>query len=69
MIAPAQCGSHPRGRKTYGHSLIIDPWGKIIAEGDDAPGIVMAEIDLSLVARARAQIPSLDHDRDFTGPE
>ncbi|MGY9004575.1 MAG: carbon-nitrogen hydrolase family protein [Alphaproteobacteria bacterium] len=68
VIAPAQCGSHPRGRKTYGHSLIIDPWGKIIAEGGDAPGIVMAEIDLSLVARARAQIPSLDHDRDFTGP-
>lgn len=68
VVAPAQCGSHPRGRETYGHSLIIDPWGKVIAEGDEAPGVIVADIDRTAVARARGQIPSLDHDRDFTGP-
>lgn len=65
VIAPAQCGSHKGGRETYGHSLIIDPWGKILAEGDTEPGIIMADLDLDAVAETRQKIPSLSHDRMF----
>ncbi len=68
VFAPAQCGTHPRGRQTYGHSLIVDPWGTVLADGGEAPGFVAADIDLAQVARVRAQIPSLAHDRAFTGP-
>ncbi len=68
VFAPAQCGTHPRGRKTFGHSLIIDPWGTILAEGGEEPGIIIAELDLGAPARIRAQVPSLTHDRDITGP-
>ncbi|MDX1976007.1 MAG: carbon-nitrogen hydrolase family protein [Rickettsiales bacterium] len=66
VIAPAQCGTHPGGRKTYGHSLVVDPWGEIIAErNDDTPGVLMAEIDLEKVAKVRAGLPSLGHDREY----
>ncbi|HEX9808946.1 MAG TPA: carbon-nitrogen hydrolase family protein [Alphaproteobacteria bacterium] len=68
VFAPAQCGTHPRGRRTFGHSLIVSPWGEVIAEADEAPGVIAAEIDLAEVARVRAQVPSLGHDREFTGP-
>lgn len=68
VFASAQCGTHPRGRQTYGHSLIIDPWGEVLADGGDAPGFICADIDLARVAQVRAQIPALKHDRDFTGP-
>jgi deaminated glutathione amidase len=68
IFAPAQCGTHPRGRQTFGHALIVNPWGEVIADGGDQPGYVCAEIDLEMVARVRAQLPSLSHDRDFTGP-
>jgi predicted amidohydrolase len=68
VIAPAQCGIHPRGRKTFGHSLIIDPWGTILAEAGEEPGVITAEIDLAASARIRQQVPSLTHDRDITGP-
>jgi len=68
VFAPAQCGTHPRGRKTFGHSLIIGPWGEILAEAGEEPGVITAEIDLAASARARAQVPALTHDRDFTGP-
>jgi predicted amidohydrolase len=68
VFAPAQCGTHPRGRQTYGHSLIINPWGEVLADGGDAPGFICADIDLARVAQVRAQIPALTHDRDFTGP-
>ena len=68
VFAPAQCGTHPRGRKTFGHSLIIGPWGEILAEADETPGVISAEIDLAASDRARAQVPALTHDRDFTGP-
>jgi predicted amidohydrolase len=68
IFAPAQCGTHPRGRQTYGHSLIVDPWGEVLADGGDAPGFICADIDLARVAQVRAQIPALTHDRDFTGP-
>jgi len=65
VFAAAQGGRHENGRETYGHSLIIDPWGRIIAEGGTEPGIVMAEIDLAEVAKARGRIPSLQHGRRF----
>ncbi len=64
VVAPAQAGMHPGGRETYGHTIIIDPWGEIIAEAkDDTPQVVMAEIDLAKVAQVRAQIPVLAHHR------
>ena len=65
VFAAAQGGKHENGRETYGHSLVVDPWGRIIAEGGTEPGIVMAEIDLAEVAKARARIPSLQHGRRF----
>ena len=66
VIAPAQCGRHADGRETYGRSLIISPWGEILAEGGTDPGLVMAEIDLDEVAKARKRIPSLQHDRNVS---
>lgn len=66
IIAPAQCGTHDGGRETYGHSMIIGPWGKVKAERiDDAPGFVMAKLDFLDVIKARRAIPSLEHDRTF----
>lgn len=62
VVAPAQCGTHPGGRETYGHSLIIDPWGEIIAEAPgDQPGVIMAAVDTARIAQVRAQIPVLQH--------
>jgi predicted amidohydrolase len=68
VIAPAQCGVHAEGRRTFGHSLVVDPWGEILADGGAEPGIVTADIDLGKVARVRAMIPSLQHDRMFEMP-
>jgi deaminated glutathione amidase len=68
VLAAGQTGAYEAKGKTlhnYGHSMVIDPWGRVIAEGDDAPGVVMAEIDPSLVGKARARIPSLQHGRRF----
>ena len=65
LFAAAQCGKHESKRETYGHSLIVDPWGRILAEGGVEPGVVMAEIDLGEVTAARARIPSLQHGRRF----
>ena len=65
VFAAAQGGKHENGRETYGHSLVIDPWGRIIAEGGIDPGIIMVEIDPAEVAKARARIPSLQHGRRF----
>lgn len=64
IIAPAQCGDHPGGRQTFGHSLIVDPWGRVLADGGEEPGFIIADIDLSKVAEARNKIPALSHDRD-----
>lgn len=67
VLAPAQVGTHEGDRKTYGHSLIIDPWGTILAEGDgENIGIVMAELDLNAVKTARKSIPALLHDREYS---
>jgi len=68
VMAPGQGGAHTNGRLTYGHSLIIGPWGEILAEGGEEPGIVAAEIDLAEIAAVRARLPALTHDRDFAGP-
>jgi predicted amidohydrolase len=65
MIAPAQGGLHANGRRTYGHSLIIGPWGEILAEGGTEPGVFAAEIDPQLSVDARGKVPSLEHDREF----
>jgi len=67
MISAAQGGHHEDGRDTYGHSLIVDPWGRVLADaGGNAPGVILAEIDLARVADARARIPALLHARPFT---
>jgi predicted amidohydrolase len=66
IIAPAQCGDHDDGRKTYGHSLIVAPWGEVLADGGTEPGIVTAELDFDAIDKARSMIPSLEHDRDVT---
>jgi len=68
VFAPAQCGEHAEGRKTYGHSLIVAPWGEVLADGGETPGFVIAEIDPARVAAARAMVPALTHDRRFAAP-
>jgi predicted amidohydrolase len=65
VFAAAQGGKHENGRETFGHSLIVDPWGRILAEGGIEPGVVMAEIDISEAAKVRARMPSLQHGRRF----
>ena len=69
VIAPAQCGSHVGGRQTFGHSLIVDPWGEVLADGGESPGVVIAEIEPARVRESRARVPALTHDRAFSGPE
>jgi deaminated glutathione amidase len=68
VIAPALCGDHPGKRMTYGHTLVIDPWGEVLADGGEAPGIVYADLDLAQAERVRSMLPSLTHDRPFAGP-
>ena len=68
VMAPAQGGEHANGRRTYGHSLIVGPWGDIIAEGGTDPGIVAAELDLGEIAAARGRVPALNHDRPYSPP-
>lgn len=65
VLAAAQGGRHENGRETYGHSLVVDPWGRILAEGGTDPDVIMAEIDPAEIAAARARIPSLQHGRRF----
>jgi predicted amidohydrolase len=65
VFAAAQGGRHESGRETFGHSLIVDPWGRVVAEGGSEPGVIMAEIDLGEVAAARSRVPSLQHGRRF----
>jgi predicted amidohydrolase len=70
VIAPAQGGKHECGRETYGHSLIVAPWGEVIAEAAHAePGVILAEIDPARIAEARGRVPSLGHDRGFCLPD
>ncbi|MES2562406.1 MAG: carbon-nitrogen hydrolase family protein [Pseudomonadota bacterium] len=68
VFAPAMCGEHPGNRSSYGHSLIVDPWGKILADGGEAPGIVYADIDPARVQKVRSMLPCLTHDVEFAAP-
>ncbi|HWK47131.1 MAG TPA: carbon-nitrogen hydrolase family protein [Stellaceae bacterium] len=68
VIAAAQTGTHAEGRKTYGHSLIVDPWGEVLADAGEEVGFITAQIDLARVAEVRGMVPSLRHDRRFTPP-
>lgn len=72
VLAPAQTGTHAahegRPRRTWGHSMVVAPWGEVVADGGTEPGVTYAEIDLAAVERARRRIPSLMHDRPFEGP-
>jgi predicted amidohydrolase len=63
VFAPCQCGEHPGQRFTYGHSLIVNPWGEILADGGEEPGIIIADINVEKVSDARKSIPALQHDR------
>jgi predicted amidohydrolase len=68
-MAAAQGGYHEDGRGTYGHSMIVDPWGRVLARLDnDEPGVLVADLDLSAVDMARDAIPALRNARAFTGP-
>ncbi len=66
VFASAQCGEHGSGRMTYGHSLIVDPWGEVLCDGGTENGFVIAEIDPAQVDEVRRKIPSLSHDRVFS---
>ena len=69
VIAPAQGGRHEDGRATWGHSMIVDPWGKVLAKLDgDEPGFIVADLDLDMVAASRAKIPAWQGGRKFEGP-
>jgi predicted amidohydrolase len=65
VFAAAQGGDHDDGRATFGHSLVVDPWGKIIAEGGTEPGVIFADVDPAEVSTARSRVPSLQHGRRF----
>tara|TARA_R100001086_G_scaffold216762_1_gene133006 strand:- start:492 stop:1328 length:837 start_codon:yes stop_codon:yes gene_type:complete len=72
VLAPAQTGTHAatsgRTRQTHGHSMVVAPWGEVLADGGVEPGIVMVDLDPDAVAQARRRVPSLRHDRAFDGP-
>ncbi len=66
ILAPAMVGQHSPKRATYGHSLVVSPWGEVLADAGTAEGVTFATLDLSLVQQARAKIPALNHNREFT---
>lgn len=69
VFAPAQCGVHAMGRETYGHALIVDPWGEVLADGGEDVGFIVARVEPARVAEARRKIPALSHDRPFVEPD
>ena len=73
VLAPAQTGRHQasvgKERSTYGHSMAIDPWGKVLLDAGTAPGVHFVDLDLQTVAQARKKVPSLTHDRDYARPK
>ena len=69
VFAAAQTGEHANRRRTYGHSLAVAPWGEVLADAGEEPGVVLAKIDPGLVAKARGTVPSIEHDRPFSLPE
>lgn len=72
VLAAAQCGTHKasvgRQRESYGHSLVVSPWGQVLADGGSEPGIVSVDLDMDEVEQSRRRVPSLTHDREFKGP-
>lgn len=66
ILAPAQTGLHPNGRRTWGHSLIIDPWGRVLADAGSKPGVAVAVIELNRVREVRQVLPQLEHDKPFS---
>jgi deaminated glutathione amidase len=66
VVAPCQWGELPGGARSFGHSLIVDPWGRVLVDGGEGEGVFTATVDLDDVASTRAKIPSLQHDRNFT---
>ncbi len=72
VLAPAQTGLHPstgsKQRRTYGHSLVVSPWGEVLADAGADVGITYVDLDLTMVDKARRQVPALSHDRTFGGP-
>jgi predicted amidohydrolase len=69
VFAPAQTGQHAAGRRSYGHSLIVDPWGEVLADAGEDVGVVSARIEVARIAEVRNMVPSLQHDRRFTAPK
>jgi predicted amidohydrolase len=69
VFAANQGGTHAKGRRTWGHALIVDPWGEVLADSGEREGFIAADIDPAKVVAARAMIPALKHDRNFGGPE
>ncbi|WP_413205052.1 carbon-nitrogen hydrolase family protein [Rhodospirillum sp. A1_3_36] len=65
VISPAQTGTHAEGRQTYGHAVIVDPWGTVLADAGEDPGIILARVDPEKIAEARGMVPALTHDRAF----
>ena len=65
IISPGLCGSHGQGKESFGHSVIIDPWGEVLADGGPDVGIITARIDMAKVTEARQKVPALTHDRTF----
>ena len=72
VLAPAQCGTHEASegppRRTYGHSLAVAPWGEVLADGGEAPGVTVVDLDLAAIGEARRRVPALWHDRVFSAP-
>lgn len=72
VLAPAQCGTHSRTegreRRTHGHSLAVDPWGQVLSDSGTSPSVRMVDLDLDAVDDVRRRLPSLSHDRDYSGP-
>ena len=72
VLAPAQTGTHVErkgpGRRTYGHGLVVAPWGEVLVDAGTEPGVTFVDLDLAEVRKARGRVPSLDHDRAFAGP-
>jgi deaminated glutathione amidase len=69
VFAPAQWGEHAEGRRTYGHSLIVDPWGEVLADAGQGVDIIIERIEVARIAEARRMVPSLGHDRPFARPD
>jgi predicted amidohydrolase len=73
VLAPAQTGRHTvrhgKPRRTYGHSLVVSPWGEVLLDAGTEPGVHIVDLDLNAVTDARRRVPALEHDRHFKGPE